>query len=196
MASTVRFLHPAGSPEINPAASGGFNTIGFFGAGFGLSQRVGEYNDATYRTNEDGSSDGGSLPNLKWANVSGAFVAAEVSATELLEVANSEATLRIKLNTDSSVATQNTKFRAFDKTSINSDPSGVTVQAAEIIKPGGSRGAGDTNWTSIAGSGSVLSLADQTGVATEHNWYVALSSKPDSIGEKTNFAFYWETEFL
>lgn len=197
MASTLRWFAGDGSPEINPAASGGFNTVGFFGGSFGLSIRVGEYNDNTYRTVENGTSDGGSLPNLKFANSSGAFVAAEITATELLEVNNSEATLRVRLNTDSAVGTQNTRFRAYDKLSINSNPSGVTVRAAEIRKDQTLvRGSGDTSWTTIAGSGSVLPLDDQADPATQHDWYIGLTASPNSIGEKTNFALYFETEFL
>lgn len=198
MATTLNFLSPANpSLEVLPAASGGFNTIGFYGPGFGLSVRVGEYNETTFRTTEDGSTDGSALPNLRYANTSGAYVASEIVATELTSVENSEATLRIRLTTDSAVSTQNAKFRTFDKTSINSAPSGVTVYAAEIIKPSGAvPGSGDTNWTEIYGSGSVLSLDDQATAATEHNFYIGLTCTPDSIGEKTNFAFYFECEFL
>lgn len=197
MSTTLRWFAGDGSPEINPAPSGGLNTVGFFGGGFGLSIRVGEYNDNTYRTTEDGSTNGGALPNLKYANTSGAYVASEITATELLEVDNDEATLRIQLNSDSAVATQNTRFRAYDKSSINSNPSGVTVYAAEIRKDNAIvRGSGDTNWTAIAGSGSVLSLDDRSLAVTQHQWHVGLTCTPTSIGEKTNFAFYFETEFL
>jgi hypothetical protein len=198
MATTLNFLSPANpSLEVLPAASGGFNTIGFYGPGFGLSVRVGEYNETTYRTTEDGQTDGGALPNLRYANTSGAFVASEIVATELQQIDNSEATLRIRLTTDSAVQTQNAKFRTFDKTSIDNAPSGVNVFAAEIIKPSGaSPGTGDVNWTQIQGSGAVLSLDDQTTASTEHNFYLALTSTPTSIGEKTNFAMYFEVEFL
>ncbi len=197
MTSTLRWYAGDGSPEIQPAASGGFNTVGFFGGSFGLSIRVGEYQDNTYRTDEAGATDGGLLPNTKYANSSGAYVAAEITATELLEVDNDESTLRITLTTDSAVGTQNTAFRAYDKLSINSDPSGVTVRAAEIRKDNVSvRGSGDTSWLAIAGSGSVLSLDDQSDLATTHHFYITLTATPTSIGEKTNFALYFETEFL
>lgn len=198
MATTVSFRNPAStSVQIAPAASGGFNTLGFYGAGFGLSVRVGEHNETTFRTTEDGQTDGGAFPNLRFANTSGTFVGAEISATELLEVDNTEATLLVRLNTDASVATQNTKFRAFDKTNINNAPSGVTVRAAEIIKANTLiRGSGDQNWSTIQGSGNVLSLDNQSTSATQHDWHIGITATPDSIGEKTNFAFYFETEFL
>ena len=198
MATTIQWFGGAGSPEIQPAASGGLNTAGFFGSAFGFSIRVGEYNNTTYRTNSNGTSDGGALPNTRFANTSGAFVGSELVATELLEVDNAEATINILLTTDAAIQTQNSKLRAFDRTDINNNPSGVVIRAAEIAKDQSVvRGSGDTSWTVIAGSGNVLSLADQTTADfVAHNWFIALTATPTSIGEKTNIGFYFETEFL
>lgn len=196
MATTVEWYGGDGANQILPAESGDNDTLGFFGAGFGFSIRVGEYNNTSYVTNDDGTTNHGQVPNLKWANSSGAYVASELTATELLNIDNSEATLRIKLETDSAVQTQNTSFRAFDRSNINNNPSGVTVYACEIIKPSPTvRGSGDTSWTQIAGSGSTLSMADQTTETGVHYFYVGLSVTPTSIGEKL-FGLYWESEFL
>lgn len=198
MSTTIQWFGGTGAPEILPAASGGLNTLGFFGSAFGFSIRVGEYNNTSARTTSNGTSNGGALPNLRFASTSGAFVAGELVATELLEVDNVEATLKILLTTDSAIKTQNASFRAFDRSNINSNPSGVTIRAAEILKHMTLvRGSGDANWTAIAGSGSVLSLADQTtNDFTTHTWYIGLTATPTSIGEKTNIGFYVESEFL
>lgn len=199
MATTIRW-YPGdnignGAFEILPASSGGFNTVGFFGASFGFSIRVGEFNVTTTRTNANGTSNGGSMPNTRFANTSGAFIG--VTAQELLSVDNSESTVAIRLTTDNSVGTQNASFRAFDRLNINSIPSGVTIRAAEILKPSPViRGSGDTNWSVVAGSGQTLSMANQALNATTHDWYIALTATPLSIGEKTNIGFYFETEFL
>lgn len=197
MATTITWYGGDGANQILPAESGANDTLGFFGAGFGFSIRVGEYNNTSYVTNDNGTTSYGQVPNLKYANTSGAYVASETVATELLEVDNSEATLRITLATDSSVQTQNTAFRAFDRSDIDSNPVGVTVYAAEINKPSPSiRGSGDTYWTAVAGSGSVLGLDAHTAASGTHQWYVGVSATPLSIGEKTNIGFYFETEFL
>ena len=194
MATTLKFLNPANnSIEILPAASGGLNTIGFFGPGFGLSVRVGDFNETTFRTTEDGQTNGTQLPNVRWASATGAFVGPSIIEQGLQSILINEATLQIELMTDSVVETQNAVFRTFDKTSIDNPPSGVTVFAAEIVAGPTS---GDFNWTEIEGSGTVLNLDDQVNPDTTHNWRIALSSTPTSIGEKTNFAFYFETEFL
>jgi len=199
MATTITWAGGGGSPTIQPAASGGFNTCGFFGSSFGFSIRVGEYNQSTFRTNEAGTSDGGTLPNLRYANTSGAYVGGLSTPDELRNIEQYEATLRIRLDTDAPVGTQNSSFRAFDKVNINNNPSGVAIFAAEILKDPGTYGSGDVSWTQIYGSGSILSLDDhilawQTGV--QHDWYIGLTATPTSIGEKTDIGFYFETEFL
>ena len=195
MSTSITWYGGDGANQILPAESGNNDTLGYFGAAFGFSIKVGEYNNTCYVTTDNGSTNYGQVPNLKYANTSGAYVASELVATELLEVDNSEATLRIRLTTDTNVQTQNTSFRAFDRTNINNNPSGVLVYAAEIKKPSPTvRGSGDTYWTLIQGSGSTLSLEDQTTPSGTHTWYVALTATPTTIGAKT-FAHYFETEF-
>lgn len=44
-----------------------------------------------------------------------------------------------------------------------------------------------------------LGYASQSGLslqATRHDWYVAISSQPDSIGSKTNYGMYFTVEYL
>ncbi len=196
MATTIDWFGGDAANEILPAESGANDTLGFFGANFGFSIRVGEYNNTSFVTDDIGVTNFGQVPNLRFANVSGAFVASELTATELLEVDNTEATLRVRLNTDSAVGTQNSAFRAFDRVNINNGPSGVTVQSAEIIKPSPSlRGSGDVFWTTIAGTGD-LDLDDQVAASSVHTWYLGVTASPDSIGEKTDLGFYFESEFL
>ena len=195
MATTIDWFGGDAANEILPAESGASDTLGFFGANFGFSIRVGEWNNTNFVTDDIGTTNFGQVPNLRWANTSGAYVASELTATELLEVDNSEATLRIRLQTDSAVGTQNSAFRAFDRVSIANFPSGVTVNAAEIIKPDPVRGSGDTSWTTIAGTGD-LNFDDQVAASSVHSWYVGVTVSPDSIGEKTDLGFYFETEFL
>ncbi len=195
MATTLKFFDPSNpATEILPAASGGLNTIGFYGPGFGLSVRVGDFNETTYRTTEDGQTNGSALPNTRWASDTGVFIGASILPALLQSTLTSEATLRIELMTDAAVSTQNAIFRTFDKISIDNAPSGVDVFSAEIIAGAAS---GDFNWgPAIQGSGVVQLIADHAVPATTHNFWVALSSSPNSVGEKTNFAFYFETEFL
>lgn len=183
--------------QIVAAESGNNDTLGFFGANFGYSIRVGEYNNTCYVTNDNGTTNYGQVPNLRFANTSGAYVASELTATELLEVNQDEATLQITLVNDTAVQTRNTAFRAFDRSNINSNPSGVTIYSAEVEKASvGVRGSGDVSWKSIFGSGSILTLDDHLYSSGTHRWYIGLTATPLSIGQKTQIGFYFETEFL
>lgn len=199
MATTIEWRGGDQVNQILPANSGDNDTLGFFGANFGFSIRVGEFNNTSFVTNDDGTVNYGQVPNIRYYNTSGAYVASELTPTELRNIDNSEATLEIRLTTDSAVRTQNTSFRAFDRSNIDNDPSGVTVYAAEIRKHSPSvYGSGDANWTQIHGSGSVLHLQDRTNEtpSSVQNFYIAVTVSPNSIGEKTNLGFYFESEFL
>lgn len=53
--------------------------------------------------------------------------------------------------------------------------------------------------TSIADTDTNLGYLSQEGsshASTQHDWYVALSSEPDTIGEKTNYGLYFSVEYL
>jgi hypothetical protein len=191
MATTIDWYGGNFVNQISPAESGTYDTLGHFGAGFGLSIRVGQYNDTSWVTNDNGTAQNGQVPNVKFASLTGCYTPSIVAARLLTDLATSEATLGIRLITDSSVQTQNSSFRAFDRVSIDNAPSGVTIKAFEI-KAGGS---GDSQWTTIAGTGA-LTLDDHTTASGTHIWYVAVTASPNSIGEKRDIGYYFETEFL
>jgi len=62
--------------------------------------------------------------------------------------------------------------------------SGLNTSASEVLP---SAQFGFTNW--LTNSGAALQ-------STQHDWYIALSASPDSIGSKTNYALYFTCEYL
>jgi hypothetical protein len=53
--------------------------------------------------------------------------------------------------------------------------------------------------TSNTDTDTSLGYTSQSGISLQsmrHDWYVALSSEPDSIGSKTNYALYYTVEYL
>lgn len=180
--------------------------IGFFGASFGSSVNVGEYQTTTWITNSAGTSQGPQLDNVKWTHASSGSINGAASVA-LLAVPNYLAPLNIRFNHSSAIRTQNTKLRIYDRSSINNDPSGVTCQVAEIAHIDTTQvanGSGSSTWNNVHGSAVILTLtanpatSGARGAATDtnHDWYVALSASPDSIGSKTLFGLYVETEYL
>ena len=63
--------------------------------------------------------------------------------------------------------------------------SGLNTSAAEVLPSGA--GDGYMNWLTNEGS------AHQS---LQHDWYIALSASPDSIGSKTDYGLYFTLEYL
>lgn len=183
--------------------------LGFYGSTFGNSVNVGEFQDSTYITDGNGVFQGPQVNNNKYTHPASGSING-LDSVSLLDIPNYLATLKVSFNHTSPVKTQNPVFRCYDRNNINNNPSGVTLMAAEIIHPSttqtGTLGSGDAAWQSIYGSGSVLNLIDSPGLSglrpngantsgLQHDWYIALSSSPDSTGSK-RYAGYFSVEYL
>jgi hypothetical protein len=222
-----------GNPTlINHAAGSG---IGFYGASYGISVPVGEYQDTTYVTNANGTAtDEYALQNTKYVSVSGLDGVGGANANR--KTPNYWAPLNIRFTHNEAVRVQNCKLRIFDRLDIENQASGVTTQIYEIRHPNAStsasglahRGIANHSWqtfdpednmfdmafTSSPGASGLNTIAGETvpsgeggfvswvtaeGAAhesTRHDWYVALSASPDSIGSKTNYGLYFTCEYL
>ncbi len=190
----------------NLAASG----LGFYGdSGFGYSIPIGLYNGRTFITDSTGTNQGPEADNCKYLAPTTVILGQTGSGISLRSVPNYLATLNIRFTHSSAVQTQNAKIYGYDRSSKNNNPSGVTLQAAEIIHPNTTQlpiGSGSTSWANIKGSGTTLSLVGSPGVsglspngtgtsAAQHDWFLALSASPSSIGAK-EFALWMELEYL
>lgn len=188
--------------------------LGFYSsAGFGGSVPVLEYQGTTYITSSAGTSLGPQADNIKYTNPgSGAINGASSSGIGLLSIPNYQATLNIRVNNDTAIRITSATLRIYDRSNINNNPSGVTCKVAEIIHPGDTQvptGSGDSTWLTPAGSSVTVSLAPSPGRSgqyagngsssawydTQHDWYVAISASPDSVGSKL-FGLYCDFEYV
>lgn len=191
--------------QLNLQSSG----LGFYGATFGQSVNVGSYQDSTWATDSTGTVQGAQVHNNKWTHQSSGSING-LTSVNVRDMPNQLATLNIRFTNGTTVRTQNAVFRVFDRTNINNNPSGVTCKVVELIHPStlqtGLLGSGGSTWSTLAGSGSTLSLVSSPGLSglrpsgasttsTRHDWYVNISSSPDSIGSKL-FAGYFQVEYL
>lgn len=185
--------------------------LGWFGsAGFGGSITVGSYNDKTYKTNGGGTSQGTEAYNIKRTHPSSGVIGQTGSGLLLTEIPNHQATTNIRFTHSSAVKTTSVKLKAYDRTDPNRAPSGVTVYAADIIHPATAQnntGSGSASWVQLSGSGSYLDLVASPGTSgfrpqgsntsdTRHDWYVAISVTPDTIGGHSQLGFLVELEYL
>lgn len=189
--------------------------LGFFGAGgFGQSVAVGEYQGTTYITDSTGSNQGPAVENTKYSSAeSGIQSDIGTDPVNLQSIPNRLATLNIRFSHDSDVNIQNPKVRIFDRSNINNAASGVTTKVAEIIHPETTTtdppgGSGDGTWTTFDSDtgGNELDLVDSPGMSginamgsnssSRHDWFLCLSSSPDTIGSKSNYGLYVSCEYL
>lgn len=203
--ATVSFFGDQNQLITNLSGSG----LGFFGSTFGNSVAVNAYQDTTWITNGNGTTQGAQCNNMKWTHPNSGSING-ASSKHLLDFPNHLSTLRISFTHSSAVQTQNAKVRIFDRSNINNAASGVTTKVAEIIHPSvtqaGQLGSGDSSWLTPAGSSVIVSLVDSPGLSgvnamaanseAQHDWFLALSASPDSIGSKTLYGLYFEVEYF
>lgn len=192
--------------SINNLSNSG---IGFYGGSFGASVPVGTYQSTTFITDSNGTSQGAQLNNIQYVNSMSGIINSATSGVQLRCIPNYLATLNIRFTHSSAVKVQNWKVRAYDRSNINNNPSGVTQKIAQVIHPDITQvmnGSGDVSWTTVYGSGSILSLAASPGMSglyvngtnttdLRHDQYVVMSASPDSIGSKY-YALYTSLEYL
>lgn len=187
--------------------------LGFYGDGFGQSVNVGEYQTSTFITNSNGTVENAQVNNIRWLHANSGMVNETGGDLNLLAIPNYLATLNVRFSHGSNVQVQNVEARIYDRVSINNAASGVTTKMAELIHVSdvqGLTGSGDTAWATPAGSAIVVPLATSPGLSghfagnganstkstTRHDWYIAISASPDSVGSKTLYGFYVECEYL
>jgi hypothetical protein len=187
--ATFTWYLQGGSPTTIEAT----DIVQFAGAtGFDSKVTVGEYNDTTHVKSSVGANDSsGNTPNNnKFISQSGGTGGDSQAdwgdgTEDLDQITDAECALKINFSDASSVSTEDAIFYAYNGTTPATAPTGVTFVAAE---------GGDANWTGAEGSGSALALDDQ-GASTSHDFYIAISASPDSVGLKDAFALRIELTY-
>ena len=192
--------------------------LGFFAsAGFGSSVSVGSYNGRTFITNGAGTTQGPECDNIYRLNAGSGVIGQAGTGIALTCIPNYQATLGIRIESSdaSTFRTTNSRCWIYDRTDTGNPASGVSCYLAEIIHPNPTQtnvGSGDTTWTLFSPSltGVYLSLAPSPGISgltagngtnggpasSRHDLYIAISASPDTVGSKSQFGLYFETEYL
>lgn len=211
MAAAINFYAGQGAGVwVDLNASG----LGFFGASFGTSVQVGQYQDSTYITTGTGSVEGPEATNCKYETPSGTIINGDVSVQPSAVPINS-GTLNIRFTFDSAVKTQNAELRIFDRSDITAGATGVTTQVLQVCNDGSGVSSSGTalapashpGWVAPSGSGVVVALLYSAGSGglspngtdttdTRHDWYTCLSASPLSIGSKQSYGIYCQLEYL
>lgn len=152
--------------------------IQFAGASFNSAIQVGQYNDSTHVQSSGGANDSSANTPRNNKYLTASTVSVNGAASKALStITNAECALKINFSHATAVAISQHVFYAYNGSSTATGPTGVTFKAAE---------RGNANWSTPAGSGSALALADKA-AATSHDFFIAISASPDSVGEKSAF---------
>jgi hypothetical protein len=185
--ATVSFL------RSSDGASLGLSGIGLFGSTFGQSTNVGSYQDSTYETDSNGTQQGKTLSNIKWAHAQSGYVNG-ANLLNLLAIPNTDSTINIRFTHTSQVSLVNARLWITDRSSTTGIPAGVTTKISQLIHTGVSQvanGLGNSTWSTLGGTG-YLSLSNSpgsgllavTGANARHDFFIAVSQSPDSVGSK------------
>lgn len=178
---TWAWYNSSGTAWINFAAG---NLIGFYGSTtYGDKITTTEYQDGMHLRTASGTDTDACaadhMRNVKYINSGNCSI--DAAANEVVtNIADTECVRIHFTDTSTSVATENAEFYAYASGGTDADaPPNVTVQALEC---------GDAAWTAAGGNGSAVSITNDT-AAVDHYYYVAMSASPDTVGEKTNYAW-------
>lgn len=165
------------------------NLVGFYGTTtFGDQISVGQYQDGMHlRTSSDTNTDACASPhlsNIKYLGTSLCSISGG-SSTNVTNISQTDCIRILFTDGSNAISTENAKFYAYDGTTESAPPTSITMKALE---------QGDSVWSTIAGSGTYLGLADQAS-AINHYFYIALSASPNTSGDKTAFAFKVELDY-
>jgi len=185
------------------------NRMGFFGSAGAPNSAVvvGQYQQTTHRTNEDGD-DLGPMINNRFVNSTNAIVSGTFGANGVLgsiavdEIPAESGTLLCRFTepNGTAVITQSATFRAINLDAGSGAPSildlasNITIQAAQLADTAGN--AADSSWSEISDGGAALGLADQSNEASVHDFALLISGSPSAAGRKIDFAYYIQLEFL
>lgn len=218
MAAAIDFYGGEGA-GVWTLITGADTGVGFFGATFGNSVQVGEYQDTTFISKKNGSTSGAQLTNCKYdtSDGIGIIINGDVAVVPSAVPINS-GTMNIRFtfsDNDTVVQTRACELRIFDRSTITNGATGVITQVLQIVNGGSgvsSSGtaeapASHTGWIAPSGSGVTMALLSSAGsgglspsgtntVDTRHDWYTCLSATPISIGSKELFGLYVQLEYL
>jgi hypothetical protein len=215
MAAAIDFYAGQGGGTFVDLNSSG---LGFFGASFGTSVQVGQYQDTTFISSSNGASEGPQATNCKYdtSDGSGVIVNGAVAVVPSAMVVNSGTmNIRFTVTDEGLVRTQVCELRIFDRDTITNGATGVTTQVLQIVNGGSGVSSSGTatapadhdGWITPSGSSGIVTLLSSagsgglspSGTDTEddrHDWYICMSATPLSIGSKEAFGLYVSLQYL
>lgn len=172
MALSTTFVLQGASPTTVEAT----DYLAFSDGTFGNPITVGAYNSATHVRSSVGADDSSAnTPNNNKYIASG--TADWGDGTEnLTNITDAECALKVTIAYDTNITVTDITMYAYDGTTTTNAPTGTDVYLAE---------QGDAAWTNADGSAAALTITDSSTPATSHDFYIAISVSPSTVGVKS-----------
>lgn len=130
--------------------------LGFYGSTFGSSVQIGSFNQSTFITNSNGTTNGGAAYNVKYTAAASGEPFSTGSGIPLVRINGYHRTLDINFDHTTPVNVQNVQFRIYDRVNINNPASGVNTKVAELVN---FNGQSYTNWLATPGDANTANDA-------------------------------------
>ena len=173
---------------VTPTTIAATDTLQFAGGTFDSKITVDAYNSSTHvKTDADVDKSAANTPeNNKFISMDGGTAGVSQAdwgdGTEDLDsITDAECALKINFAHETDVECEDAIFYAYDGSTTTDGPVGMLVHAAE---------SGDEHWSGedvlgVAGSAKAIDLVDKSVAGQSHDYFIAISAKPTSVGAKT-----------
>jgi hypothetical protein len=185
--------------------------MGFYGVGGRLGQlATDEWSSNTFLTDIGGTIGEIQCRNVQYASDTTAYVDHVLTPVDLNNIPNYLGTLNIRLLDDEEIFVALAEAKFYDGKDPANPPNGINIKLAELRHPNYrlnyELGRGDNEWRDV-GDGSTFNLSQSPGergvksnsmgwwAYTQHDWYVAISVSPQTIGDR-EFGLQVSVEYL
>lgn len=175
--------------------------LGFYGPEGRLDNvEVDDWQDSAFLVDKGGTEGEVHVRNTKFASASTAYLDGSSSSVVLRNIPNFLATLNLRFLHTEDIFVSYASCKFYDGINTDNSPAGLDIKVAEISHPGllqnDDSGTGYKNWVNV-GDGTQFTLTQSPGelgvksnsvgywVDSQHDWYLAISVSPDTIGSRT-----------
>lgn len=152
------------------------DSLAFSDGTFGNAITVNAYNGGSHVRSSAGANDSSAVTTRNVKYIASGTADWGDGTESLTDITDAECTLKLTIAYDTEITVTDISLYGYDGTTDATGPVGMTVQLAE---------QGDAAWTTTTGNDGVLAIADSDTPATSHDFFVAVSASPTSVGVKS-----------
>jgi hypothetical protein len=197
LATTFVFQSYYGAGPTWTTLDSTYELVGFYGATWGSKVAITEYQTSTHISGAGGHvCSSVHPPNTKYISSNQFDKGGGTLTLNTSNLGENECPIKIRLGTDAGTVTQNGRFYCYNGTTTTTLATNIQVWGFERFV-GVTGGWVDINNGSTIGGDNVdeLLVLQPKSSNTVHEWFIAVSCKPLTVGAKTAFSFGCTVEY-